>query len=205
MITIDEIQPGYTLRGDVAIVASSAILLDSTYGIEIDKYANVIRFNQAPTKGFEVFVGSKTTARTINSGVLANKKASYVGDGKFLENQKDIDIIAFSPKTSFDLNKKNIHNSCKIFHVDSSKRIPINSKIGYPSKKQPTIGTLTIGLCVAYDLIPHLYGYDLEENVSRSHYWENSTKTIVQKHHNFSAEKSYMKKLINAGKVIYHK
>ena len=37
----------------------------------IDDYNEVIRFNSAPTKGFESYVGSKTTLRIINNVVFS--------------------------------------------------------------------------------------------------------------------------------------
>ncbi|XP_071953250.1 alpha-N-acetyl-neuraminyl-2,3-beta-galactosyl-1,3-N-acetyl-galactosaminide alpha-2,6-sialyltransferase-like [Antedon mediterranea] len=48
-----------------AVVASSGHLLNSTAGQEIDKYECVIRMNSAPIKGYEKFVGTKTTVRVM--------------------------------------------------------------------------------------------------------------------------------------------
>mmetsp|Transcript_38982 Transcript_38982/g.92330 ORF Transcript_38982/g.92330 Transcript_38982/m.92330 type:complete len:521 (+) Transcript_38982:596-2158(+) len=50
-----------------AVVGSSGELTGRGLGHEIDRHTAVIRFNDAPTRGFEVDVGSKTTLRVQNS------------------------------------------------------------------------------------------------------------------------------------------
>mmetsp|Transcript_3465 Transcript_3465/g.7573 ORF Transcript_3465/g.7573 Transcript_3465/m.7573 type:complete len:519 (-) Transcript_3465:77-1633(-) len=46
-----------------AVVSSSGALKNHSFGEEIDAHDIVIRFNKAPTAGYEKFVGSKTTMR----------------------------------------------------------------------------------------------------------------------------------------------
>ncbi|XP_073318856.1 beta-galactoside alpha-2,6-sialyltransferase 2-like [Pagrus major] len=50
-----------------AVVTSAGAVLNSSLGREIDSHDAVLRFNAAPTKGFERDVGTKTTIRIINS------------------------------------------------------------------------------------------------------------------------------------------
>ena len=58
---------GDKLFESCAIVGSSGVLLSTARGEEIDAHSAVIRFNKAPTKGFETYVGSKTTLRLVNT------------------------------------------------------------------------------------------------------------------------------------------
>ena len=50
-----------------AVVGNSQRLLLDSNGAKIDEHSAVIRMNNAPTVGFEQFVGNKTTLRTLNS------------------------------------------------------------------------------------------------------------------------------------------
>ena len=49
-----------------AIVGNSGTLLENELGEEIDSKDMVIRFNSAPTEGYEQFVGTKTSFRILN-------------------------------------------------------------------------------------------------------------------------------------------
>mmetsp|Transcript_29256 Transcript_29256/g.85785 ORF Transcript_29256/g.85785 Transcript_29256/m.85785 type:complete len:603 (+) Transcript_29256:154-1962(+) len=50
-----------------AVVGSAGSLLDDAYGAEIDGHDLVMRFNGAPTAGFERHVGRKTTLAVVNA------------------------------------------------------------------------------------------------------------------------------------------
>ncbi|XP_055763954.1 beta-galactoside alpha-2,6-sialyltransferase 2-like isoform X2 [Salvelinus fontinalis] len=50
-----------------AVVTSAGAILNSSLGREIDSHEAVLRFNAAPTEGYENDVGNKTTIRIINS------------------------------------------------------------------------------------------------------------------------------------------
>ncbi|XP_078697170.1 beta-galactoside alpha-2,6-sialyltransferase 2-like [Branchiostoma floridae x Branchiostoma belcheri] len=52
-----------------AVVSSSHGLRLHTYGKEIDSHDAVLRFNCAPTQGFEQFVGNRTDIRLVNTQI----------------------------------------------------------------------------------------------------------------------------------------
>ena len=54
---------------EIAVVGNGEL---GEFGEEIDSYAVVIRFNDAPVKGYEKYCGSKTTARVTSSWNILN-------------------------------------------------------------------------------------------------------------------------------------
>ncbi|XP_025830591.1 beta-galactoside alpha-2,6-sialyltransferase 1, partial [Agrilus planipennis] len=74
-----------------AVVASSGALRGSNLGRTIDSYNVVLRFNNAPTKGFESDVGRKTTLRIVNSQVVS--KEGFL-QSKLFEN---VTLVVWDP------------------------------------------------------------------------------------------------------------
>ena len=66
-----ELPTGTQRFGTCAVVGSSGVLLRDRFGAEIDAHDVVLRFNNAPTAGFEAIVGSRTTLRLLNSHAAA--------------------------------------------------------------------------------------------------------------------------------------
>ena len=50
-----------------AVIGNSGTLLDSSYGGIIDNHDIIFRMNQAPVKGYELYVGRRSTFRILNS------------------------------------------------------------------------------------------------------------------------------------------
>ncbi|KAF7659197.1 hypothetical protein LDENG_00001770 [Lucifuga dentata] len=76
-----------------AVVTSAGAILRSGLGKEIDTHNAVLRFNAAPTEGYEKDVGNKTTIRIINSQILANPKHRFNTSSLY----KNVTLIAWDP------------------------------------------------------------------------------------------------------------
>jgi len=63
-----------------AVVSSAGSLLSSKLGSHIDSNEFVIRFNNAPTLGYEKDVGNKTSIRIVNSQVVGKPKFGFLSD-----------------------------------------------------------------------------------------------------------------------------
>ena len=96
-IKLKYIKPTIFLNNNLIIVGSSSKLLNFD-GEEIDRYKSVIRFNRAPTKKYEKFVGSKTTLRVMNNHTFDNfdLEDRFTGQPKsFIPDLRNENILRF--------------------------------------------------------------------------------------------------------------
>ncbi|KAK7086365.1 Beta-galactoside alpha-2,6-sialyltransferase 2 [Halocaridina rubra] len=75
------------------IVSSSGSLKGSKLGNFIDSHDAIIRFNHAPTEGFEEDVGSRTTLRIVNSQVVTKPKFDFWGSPLY----SDVALLVWDP------------------------------------------------------------------------------------------------------------
>ncbi|XP_006266768.1 beta-galactoside alpha-2,6-sialyltransferase 1 isoform X1 [Alligator mississippiensis] len=69
--------------GRCAVVSSAGSLKSSHLGPEIDGHDAVLRFNGAPTKGFQQDVGEKTTIRLVNSQLVTVEEHNFLTESLY--------------------------------------------------------------------------------------------------------------------------
>jgi len=197
------ISPDLFLSKKLAIVGSSGSLKGGGHGERIDRFDDVIRFNRAPTEGFEEMVGSKRTLTVANTHVFANiqlrKKSGWKQKHvNFIKDLRDTRVLLFAPANMRWKNRhKYIHASVVPYSVDYKamcKLVPV-------PKRQPTAGFGFINLCVKSGLKPHLFGFDVEPR-QRDHYWEERDNDTSW--HSVGYEKEMLKKMHKKGMIVLH-
>ena len=200
------VNPDLHLHGSVAIVGSSANLLEAKHGTFIDTCDNVIRFNRAEvSKKYNEQVGSKTTLRVVNNHVFDNIDISKQGyknqPKKFVKKLRNTNILFVGPDEGpWSRRKKNTHKSNNLFKFDYSNIDKLNKNIGIESERNLQVGTILVALCVLSKVTPYLFGFDLEE-VERTHYFGQRPPEENYINHSPDEEKIALRKLAK-NKVI---
>jgi len=203
MKKVNFIYPDLYLASEIAIIGSSGILKTAKYGQEIDSYNDVVRFNRAPTEGFEDIAGSKRTLTVANRHVFANKQLNKKSGWKqdnpdFIKELKHSKILYFArPSKVWEDREKNIDVTSQAYKVNGYQKML--EVIKYP-RKIPSVGYGFICICVNSGIFPHLYGFDVEVR-PRDHYWENRDGLAT---HNINYEMNSLIKLDKEKKIKIH-
>ena len=210
------IAPSLTLSDDVAIVGSGGIyaknlvgyngvLTNTSRGSRIDGHTDVIRFNRAPTKGYENIVGSKTTLRVTNNHVFNNNDISNEGytdqPKNFIRELKDSRILYVAQDIAPWANREsNTDPSCELYLYDWwGSYEGLRKAASLPSDKNLSVGMVMMYLCIASGITPTLYGFGIEPDDPRDHYWE--TRPPASAVHDISKEKNILKELARHKKI----
>eukprot|EP00243_Klebsormidium_subtile_P012901 TRINITY_DN8163_c0_g1_i1.p1 TRINITY_DN8163_c0_g1~~TRINITY_DN8163_c0_g1_i1.p1 ORF type:complete len:391 (+),score=35.35 TRINITY_DN8163_c0_g1_i1:61-1233(+) len=177
-----------------AVVGNSGDLLDHAHGADIDGFDTVIRFNAAPTKGYEEHVGRKTTIRILNMDFLHWPHARGTLALYTVRSQRDVRKFLHhqqprSPRPAF------------LFHPEWWCHVW--EWLGY-RKVKPSTGFAGVVLALHFCSSVHLFGFS--HSSSRFHYFnvlpEKVTKFDVYNFHPLIEEASLYRELESRGRLV---
>ena len=174
----------------VCLVGNSGLMLDKKWGTSIDDYDVVVRFNHAPTEGYEEYVGSKTTLRMVNGhcfGGLTDVKKNPTAKKDFLPLLPVQDIICKTWNTEeFMYGVFNNVNKHKLYFL----HYELLQEIGrYTPGQEPSAGLVMLMLMLPFFKQISMYGFTFWEGNYPYHYFEEVPLHANQLGHNFSREK----------------
>ncbi|KAI5628359.1 ST3 beta-galactoside alpha-2,3-sialyltransferase 3b isoform X2, partial [Silurus asotus] len=207
------------------IVGNGGILFNKSLGSKIDEYDVVVRLNEAPVRGYEKDVGTKTTMRitypegAIQKPDLYEKSSLFVFSAFKPPDLKWLKHIVFKEKV----------RGTDGFWKSVARVVPRNAAevrilnpyfiqeaafqfIGLPHNNGhmgrgniPTLGTVAITMALhnCDEVAVAGFGYDLNNPHSPLHYYEKLKMSAIKDSwtHNISKEKEFLQKLVAAGVI----
>uniref|UniRef100_A0A3Q2QB86 CMP-N-acetylneuraminate-beta-1,4-galactoside alpha-2,3-sialyltransferase n=1 Tax=Fundulus heteroclitus TaxID=8078 RepID=A0A3Q2QB86_FUNHE len=201
------------------VVGNGGILYNKSLGSRIDEYDVVVRLNEAPVRGYNRDVGTKTTLRITYPEGAIQKPESYEEDSLFV-------FSAFKPldfKWLRHMVFKERLKGTEGFWKSVAQHVPREPTemrilnpyfiqeaafqfIGLPFNNGlmgkgniPTLGTVAITMALhnCDEVAVAGFGYDMSSPHAPLHYYENVRMSAIKESwtHNISKEKEFLRKL----------
>ncbi|XP_070764703.1 ST3 beta-galactoside alpha-2,3-sialyltransferase 3a isoform X1 [Enoplosus armatus] len=207
------------------IVGNGGILANKSLGPRIDEFDVVVRLNEAPVKGFERDVGSKTTMRITYPEGAIQKTERYETQSLFvLSAFKALDfkwlrhmvfnqrlrstdgfwksVARYVPREPGDMRILNPY----FIQEASFKLIGLPHNNGQMGRGNiPTLGTVAITMALhnCDEVAVAGFGYNMSTPHAPLHYYEKIRMSAIKESwtHNISKEKEFLMKLVKAGVI----
>jgi hypothetical protein len=205
MPSLRYVHPTLIVSDSVAIVGSAGKLKNTEHGALIDSFEDVVRFNRAPTEGYEELVGCRETLRVTNNHVFNNNQEDpdiWTHQPRyFVKNLRDTRVLYFASDWAPWYNRgENIHESVDAFLFDYEKVGEIKKLLSLSN--QVTVGIGFVGLCISVGIVPHLFGFSTSPDDPRDHYWED--RPPAGPCHDIPGESRTLLRLAKEGKVVLY-
>ncbi|XP_075935444.1 ST3 beta-galactoside alpha-2,3-sialyltransferase 3a isoform X2 [Anarhichas minor] len=207
------------------VVGNGGILANRSLGQKIDEFDVVVRLNEAPVRGFERDVGSKTTMRITYPEGAIQKTERYEAQSLFvLSAFKALDfkwlrhmvfnqrlhstdgfwksVARHVPRDPGDMRILNPY----FIQEASFKLIGLPHNNGQMGRGNiPTLGTVAITMALhnCDEVAVAGFGYNMSTPHAPLHYYEKIRMAAIKESwtHNISREKEFLLKLVKAGVI----
>lgn len=192
----------YLSSKDCAIVGNSGKILEEPFGEEIERHDCVVRFNAAPTEDYEEYVGERTDFRILNGPIMVGGSVDYVQTlGNWVERVRNENLILLPHERKrndlrFNQAENLIHESNDTYKTTDRFEEKIKKICSAQRVKKPSTGLKAIIIFLGLIGNVNLYGFGfhLEGNLEKRHYWEDF-KFDAPGGHNWAAERRFVKGL----------
>ncbi|XP_044054973.1 ST3 beta-galactoside alpha-2,3-sialyltransferase 3a isoform X1 [Siniperca chuatsi] len=207
------------------IIGNGGILTNKSLGQRIDKFDVVVRLNEAPVKGFEKDVGSKTTIRITYPEGAIQKTERYETQSLFVlsafkaldfkwlrhmvfnQRLRSTDGFWKSVARHVPREPSNMRILNPYFIQEASfKLIGLPHNNGQMGRGNiPTLGTVAITMALhnCDEVAVAGFGYNMSTPRAPLHYYEKIRMSAIKESwtHNISKEKEFLMKLVKAGVI----
>lgn len=175
------------------VVGNSRNLLDSGKGENIDSCDCVIRINTAPTRSYEEDVGSKTTARIINTAIQRGDSVEYspTTTKNWLKGKQGHFILKPSRNPDFAESAANLaHAEAELYYLTEKWQDKFYDDLKDRFyKSQPSTGLFAVWLAKALFKDVSAIGFDFYQS-EYIHYYEDTKKEENPDAHQWKSEMS---------------
>lgn len=165
-LSANALKPTEKLHHDCAVVGSSHRLLECKFGKEIDHHEAVFRINDAPTKGYQAWVGAKTTYRVINNVSKRGVDKAIMLISKFILHE-DVKSISRGRNIWFVFREPEPYRNLYGTFLYNGTRLPLRpTSSGFRALK------FAMDLCNTTTA----YGFTTEEETTYGHYYGGKSR-----------------------------
>lgn len=185
----------------VCVIGNGPNVMDNKLGEEINSFNEVVRFNRSPIKGYEEFIGNKTTYRFINRVVAFNSREDPNEDLSIVPSFRNMTIILDNDlKQVFKNNNGVFDKSCNFSFINRKQELKEMLGNYLPDidikERKPTGGLAIISyfLNKGYDVTIHGFGLSDNRNLKViPHFYEDKN---VKTTHDYNYEVDIIENLI---------
>lgn len=176
------LQTSIPAHGTCAVVSNSGALVSHSHGSEIDAATAVIRFNDAPTWGFEKYVGSKETIRFGNdqfpAKVMNGELSVKDGVTYLMQGPQSVDMLRAAQQNSgshfmvFDMNFKHLVSQALGRYYAPRWRAMGHNGASADATTGAVGMALALKMCdnvIAYEMAPSVYAQTSSYNYYEDH------------------------------------
>jgi hypothetical protein len=176
----------FNSNGTCAVVGNSGRLLEKRHGEAIDAHDCVVRFNAAPVKSYEKFVGSRTDFRFVNEVIMKGHTLEYTETKKNWLADVEGERLVMKPSKDKDYRNAVMlaGNENEIYFLSENAERKIKTFEKRHDVRKASLGL--VGVVTMMNLFEKVtlfgFGFHQEDSLQKRHYWEKFNQEATGGH-----------------------